>query len=444
MKYIFSLFIAFTSISAFAQPKIIDGVIAVVGDKKILQSDVENQFFQMKAQGMKVSSDTKCQIFEELLAQKLLVNQAEVDSIEVSEGEIQMALDQRLQYFIAQIGSQKKLEEYFGKTIYQIKDDMYSPVKEQIITERMQAEIIGSIDVTPSEVKQFYKEFPEDSIPFINGTLEFSQIVIYPPYGEKAVYEVRQKLLDIRKRILEGDNFKTMAVLYSEGPSSSRGGELGFAAKAELDPEYARVAFALKEGQVSKIVETDFGYHIIQMIERRGDRVNTRHIIMKPKVSADSKVMAIEKLDSIRTLIEADSITFEQAAMKLSEDDKSNVSGGRVVNMQTGNYKWEIDHFNPQEYAVLKDLEEGEISEPFASLNEHQKEVYKIVMIRAKTPPHKANLKQDYTLFKAGAKNKKQMELLDEWILEKMEATYIQIGDSYKGCKYRLEEWSNK
>lgn len=441
MKHLLVLFITFSGLLSYAQVKTIDGIVAVMGDKKILQSDIENQYVQLKLQGAKVSSETRCEIFEELLIQKLMVNQAEIDSIEVSDAEVEMQLEQRIDYFMQHFGTRDKMEEYFNKSIYEMKDDMFPSMKEQILTERMKGEIISGTDVTPSEVKKFYKTLPEDSIPYIDGTIEFSQVVIYPPYGEEAIYDVRQRLLEIRRRILDGDNFKTMAVLYSEGPSASRGGELGFASKAELDPEYARVAFSLKEGQVSKIVETDFGFHIIQMIEKRGDLVNTRHIIMKPKVSAESRELAINKLDSLAQLIKKDSISFDMVAKRFSEDEDSKLSGGRVVNMQTGNYKWEIDHFNPEEYQVLKDMEEGEVSDPFLAKDNAQKDVYKIVRLRKKTPPHKADLKQDYALFKNAARSDKQMRLIDEWIIENMNDTYIRINDSYKSCNFRLSAW---
>ena len=299
----------------------IDQVIAVVGDKRILYSDVEGQYYQLIAQGEKPTSETRCQIFEQLLIQKLLVNQAEVDSIEILESQVDAALDERMRYFVNMIGSEQKLEDYFKKSTLEIKEDFRDAIREQMLTDKMRNELTGSISVTPSEVKSFYKSLPQAEIPYVESEVEINQIFVYPKYGEKAVFEMREKLLAIRQRILDGENFATLAVLYSEDPgTATRGGDVGWSAKAELDPEYAKAAFGLKKGSVSKIVESSFGYHIIQCIDRTEDRVQTRHILMKPKLTPEEKKEAYARIDSILFLIKSDSLTFEQAAMMYSED----------------------------------------------------------------------------------------------------------------------------
>lgn len=438
---IISLFLLAITIVANSQEKIIDKVVAVVGDKYILQSDIENQYLQYKAQMKRVPADFRCQLFEDMLIQKLMVNQAELDSLEVTEGQVDMQLNQRMSVFIDQIGSQEKLEDYFGKSILEIKDDMRKPLREQLQMQMMQSQIIGSIDITPSDVRNYYNNLPKDSLPYVNGTIEIRQLVLYPPYSEQAVYEVRKKLLNLRHRILEGESLRTLAVLYSEGPSATRGGEIGFAGRAELDPEYAKVAFSLKEGQVSKIVKSAYGYHIIQMIEKRGDKVNTRHILMRPKLSPEGEREALNRLDSIATAIKADSITFEKAVRLYSEDEQSKKSGGMAINMQTGNYSWEMDHFTPHDYYIIKDLKVGEISAPFQSVGDNQNELYKIIKIDKKIPPHTANLDQDYNLFKQKARQVKQQEILDKWVANKASETYMVIDEAYKSCNFRQKHW---
>jgi len=439
MLSILSFFLLTVQIKA--QDKIVDRVIAVIGDRYVLQSDIENQLIQMQAQNSKLPDNARCYILEELMVQKLLANQADLDSVVVAPTEVDLQLEQRIQYFINQIGSQEALEEYFGKSIVEIKEDMRGIIYEQLLTQRMQGQVVGDFEVTPSDVKAYYKNLPPDSIPYVNGSVEFSQIVLYPPYGEQSVLEVRQNLLNLRKRILEGESFTTLAVLYSQGPSSSKGGEIGFASRADLDPEYAKVAFSMKEGQVSKIVETDFGYHIIQMIERRDDRVNTRHILMRPKVSAEASEMALQKLDSIANAIQNDSITFEMAALIFSEDDKSKVSGGKAVNPNTGSHKWEMDHFRTQDYYIIKDLNEGEMSKPYESIDNNENKIYKLVRVTKKTPPHTANLKQDYNLFKQQAAQQKKAELFDEWLQEKIGKNFVTLKDDFTNCEFRFDGW---
>ena len=296
------------------QSLILDRVVAVVGEFMILQSDIEGVNLQNKAQGINLPGDEKCAILENFLIEKLLVNQAKIDSIEVSESSVEMELDNRLSYFISMIGSPEALEEYFGKTILEIKEDMRKSVRDASITRQMQSTITGEVTVTPSEIREYYNDLPRDSIPYIDSKVELSQITRYPPVDEAAIFEVKQTLLDLRRRILDGEKFSTLAVLYSEGPSASQGGEIGFMGKGELDAEYAKAAYSLKAGGVSTIVESSFGYHIIQLIERREERVNTRHILMKPKVKSEAIRATTRKLDSIATLVRTDSVDFDLAA----------------------------------------------------------------------------------------------------------------------------------
>lgn len=423
------------------QEKIIDQVVAVVGDNRILVSDIEKEYYQLLARGYKASDDLRCHLFEEMLAQKLFLNQAVLDSVEVTDVEVDMQLNQRLKFFINQIGSEEKLVEYFSKSILEIKEDMRDAIREQILTERIKADIIGDITATPSEVRSFYRNLPRDSIPYVESEVEISQIVIYPSTSEEAVYEVREKLLSLRQRIVDGEKFATLAVLYSEDGSAPRGGEIGWANKTDLDPEYAKAAFSLKKGAVSKIIKSSFGYHIIQLIDRMEDRVNTRHILIKPNISIEAKEDAKARLDSIVRLIRLDSLTFEQAAMYFSHDKDTRMNGGQVINENTGNTKFELDHFLTRDYLVIKNLDLGEISKAYESVDKHGVTIFKVVLLKSRTNPHVANLKEDYNMLKQMTIVSKQSEIIDNWIKDKIETTYIRLENNYLNCDFRITGW---
>lgn len=426
---------------------VVDKVVAVVGNNIVKLSDIENQYLQAKTQGLLSSQgDLKCDVFEELLTQKLFLNQSRIDSVEVSEGEVEMQLARRMDFFINQIGSQERLEEYFNKSMLEIKNDFRDPIREQLLTEKMQREVIGEINVTPSEVKRFYKSLPEDSIPHIDSEIQYRQVVLYPPKNEEAVLDVKERLLELRQRILNGESFATMAVLYSEGPSATQGGELGYMSRGSLDPAYAKAAFSLQKGGISKIVESEFGFHIIQLIDRRDDKVNTRHIIMKPKITTEDIEKSMSKLDSISKLIQNDSISFKMAARYFSQDEDTYLNGGIVINqnqqsMNFGSSSFHLDDLSPTEFNVIRDLEVDEISRSFQSVDDKQKKVFKVIKLISKTDPHVANLEQDYNLLKNMAKQMKQQELIQNWIAEKLKSTYISIDESYGNCNFSMEGW---
>jgi len=360
------LFLLLSATFTKGQPFILDRVAAIVGDFIVLQSDIESQYMQYLAQGHNVP-DMKCMIFKELLEEKLLLNQAKIDSIEIPEGSVQVELERRIQHFINMMGSREELEQYFNKSILEIKADFKEPIKNQLITQRMQNEIIGDLTVTPSEIRAYFNKIPKDSLPKIDSQIEYEQIVMYPVLTEQAIFDVKDRLLNLRRRITEGESFETLAILYSEDGSSSMGGEIGFFTKSELDPEYAKIAFSLKEGQVSKIVESSFGFHIIQLISRRDDRVNTRHILMKPTVTSEARNNAISRLDSIVDLVKSDSVSFLFAARMYSEDKDTRLSGGLVINPQNNSSWFEYNQLPTNDYLVLRDMKTDDISEPFES-----------------------------------------------------------------------------
>lgn len=439
-KNILAIFLFLLLLPSVNAQYMIDRVVAVVGDFTILQSDVEQQYMQYKAQGQ-IVPDMKCLIFKQFLEEKLFLNQAKIDSVEVSESSVEAQLDQRLQYFINQIGSPEELEAYFGKSILQIKDDFRDMIRNQMLTSKLEGEITGDVKITPSEVKAFFNKIPKDSIPNIDAQVEMEQIVVYPKLGQDAVYEVREKLLDLRKRIMEGESFETLAILYSSDGSASNGGEIGYMSKGELDPEYAKAAFSLKKGQVSKIVESQFGYHLIQLIDRKEDRVNTRHILMVPRIPAEARKKAIERLDSILVLIRTDTLSFGTAARLFSEDKNTSLNKGLVVNPGDNSSLFELKQLSSKDYLVVRDMKVGEISKPYESTDENTKVVYKAVRLKSKTDPHKANMNQDYTLLQNMALADKKQRIIEEWIHEKQSETFIHIDDSFMDCSFLKKGW---
>jgi len=426
-----------------AQEEIVDQVVAVVGDNIVLQSDVENQVLQIRSQGaLTPRNQLRCEVLEDLLAQKLLLNQAQVDSIEVTSSQVEMDLDRRLQMFISQVGSAENLEAYYNKSILEIKDDFRELVRDQLLTEQMQREIAGELTITPSEVKSFYNSIPPDSLPLINSQIMISQIVKNPPFREQTKFEVREKLLNLRKRIIEGESFVTLAVLYSEDVGSApKGGELGFRNRSDFVQEFADAAFSLKENTVSPIVETEFGFHIIQLIARRGDQINVRHILMRPKIQPEEILEAKNFLDSLANLVRNDSLSFEMAARYFSEDELSSVNGGIVINPITGNTKFEMEQLHPSVVQAIRDSKIGEISESFQSVDESGNTVFKIVKIKSRSNPHPANLKEDYAILHDMAKAEKQQEEFLEWIMDKQKTTYIKVNPPFRTCNFASEGW---
>lgn len=422
--------------------EVIDKVIAVVGGDMILSSDVEGELMRMKMQGNLPDGDVKCKLFEQLLVQKLLLHQSKIDSIQTNEVAIESEVDRRLRYFINQIGSEKALENYFHKSIYVIKEDLREVIREQQQTQQMKQKVVEKVSVTPLEVKNFFKSIPTDSLPMIPEQYELQQIVIFPPSSSEAKFRVKEKLLDLRSRILKGERFSMLAMAYSEDlASAKKGGELGFLTREELVKSFADVAFNLAEGQVSQIVESEYGFHIIQMIEKRYNQINVRHILLKPQYTSDMIVEAQNRLDSIAKLIQSDSLTFEKAAAKYSEDKKSNLNGGLVVNQVNNTKLFEKEQLQPSDYYIIKDLKVGEISTPFESRDEHGNVIFKIVKVKNILPSHKANLKDDYSIIQGLTKASREQDILLKWIDEKQKTTYIKIDPEYKNCNFSSKGW---
>jgi peptidyl-prolyl cis-trans isomerase len=435
------LTILYYSSYIFAQNNVVDKIIAIVGEEIILKSDIENEFLHEQGQGLiSTSSDYRAEILERQLMQKLLLAQAKLDSISVTEDEVENEVNSRIQYLTSNIGSRERLEAYFGKNIEEIKSDMRAPIREKLITEMMQQKIVEKIRSTPSEVKTFYKKLPKDSLPDIPDKYEIQQIVIKPTVSEAEKERIREKLRGFRDQILSGEKtFNTLAVLYSEDGSAVRGGELGYSTKSMWDPAFAEAAFSLKPGKISKIVESEFGFHIIQLIDRQGERINVRHIILQPKISDSEREAAIHRLDSIRQYILDQEMTFEDAAYYFSTDKQTRNNGG-LMSGKNGDSRIEKAEIEGDMAKQVNRMKVGEISEPFVSKSEAREE-YKIIKVKAFYPQHKANLEDDWQIFEMLLKNEKQMDKLEKWIKEKQANTYIHIDDSYKNSKFRYDGW---
>ena len=430
------------------EPMPIDGIIAIVANRIVLQSDLEEQFTQFAQSGNTVNENTRCKLFEELLFQQLLVNQAKVDSLQVSEEEIQNEINRRLQFFVQQVGSEKKLEEFYGKSIVEIKAEFHDLIEDQLYVQRMQGEITSSVTVTPKEVKEFYKNIPQDSLPYINSEVEIAQIVVEPPVSEAEKQATIDRLEGFRKRIIEGEDFGTLAYLYSEDPGSAkRNGELGFLTRGQLVPQFAAAAFSLQPGEVSEVVETEYGFHIIQMIERKGQKLNARHILVTPEITPEDMVAAKNMLDSIRMQITSiDTITFADMAKKYSDDEQSKQSGGKMMNMATGEPKFQMDELNqidPGLFFVMDKMEPGDISKPVLKQNDDGSKVYRIVKLLSISEPHRANLKDDYERIQQAARAEKENKIIADWMANKIKSTYVKIDEEYNTCSYDYDWLKN-
>lgn len=435
---ILTLFITALTINvAYAQEQVIDEVVAVVGANFILASDVETQYLQYREQGnISDARALRCRIFEDLLFQKLMLNQAELDSIEITEEEVNQTMDARFRYYIQQFGSQEKMEKFYKKSLLEIREDFRTTVKQQIMIDQVQQKLVAEVKVTPAEVRRMYNALPKDSIPIIEREFEIGRIVKEPAISKEEMEATRNRLRGLRERILNGENFNALAVLYSEDPGSAKkGGELGFVGRGQLFSEYEAAAFQLKRGEISDVIKTKAGYHIIQMIERRGEQINTRHILLMPKVDEEELAKAGKLLDSVAVLIREKKMTFEEAALKYS-DDPGKISGGLIVNPNTGNTKFTPAQLDPKVFAIINKMKVGDISGPISLLSDEGKPTTQLLYLVSQTESHVANLREDYNDIQEWALNKKKGESLDKWITDKISKTYFRISPAYNDCNF--------
>jgi peptidyl-prolyl cis-trans isomerase SurA len=425
------------SIKAQDEPKVIDKIVAVVGANIILKSDLEAQIVSLRAQGILVDENTRCELMEELLFQKLLIHQAMLDSVVVSEAEVGGELDRRMNYFIAQIGSEKNLEQYYKKSILEIKDELRGNIKDQMISQRMKGQITAGAEVTPKEVQAFFNSLHKDSVPTIESEVEYAQILFNAKESEQARQLAKDKINGFRERIMNGESFSTLAILYSEDPGSAKkGGELGFMGRAELVPEFSLVAFKLKNKAVSEVIETEFGFHIMQLIERRGQKVSVRHLLVKVAVDESQIVLAKNLADSVSNLLQTDTLTFEELAAKYSDDEQTKKSRGLVVNPQTGTSIFQLDQVNPQIYYSIDKMDVGEISKSLPAQGQDGKKGYRIIKLITKTAAHKATFESDYSKIQHAALADKQQIKTKDWIKGKVGNTYLKMDDEFKDCNF--------
>ncbi len=419
---------------------LVDKIVGIVGDKVVLLSDVELQFQQMKLE-QDIPDDFKCELLNQMLSNKMYLEQALLDSLAVSEDEIESELDRRIRYFVGMIGSEQKLEAYYEKSIIEIKNEFREDIREQLLSQKMQGDIIGKTKVTPAEVKTFFNAIPKDSLPYFNAEVEVGQIVVFPEISEVQRNLALDKINGLLERLNNGEDFCTLALIYSEDPSNAdQCGDLGIVGRGEFVTEFEAAAFRLDDGEVSEVVETKYGFHLIQMVERKGNRIHVRHILVKPKVTTSDLDGAKNTLDSIRRLIVSDSVAFNTAVARYSEDEETKHQGGMLVNPQTGNTYFEINQLDKTVYFAIEGLQLGEISQPLLYETYTGEKAYRIVFLKTETEPHVANLQDDYYRIKAAALSQKEDEVLRTWLTEKIKDSYIWIDKGYNTCP-SMSKW---
>lgn len=441
-------FFTITALLSFAQSRerdLIDGVVWVVGDESILRSDVEQERIRALYENTKIPGEPYCIIPEQIAIQKLFIHQAKIDSITVNDSQVEMQVNAQLAFYLREIGSKEKLEEYFSKSVSEIKDEMRQAFSDQSLIQQVQGNLTENIQVTPSEVKRYYNNMPEDSIPTIPGQVEVQIITIEPPIPKEAIEETKNRLREFADRVNSGNaDFSMLARLYSDDiETAKRGGELGFLGRGALVKEFADAAFALSEpGKISRVVETEFGFHIIQLIERRDDRINCRHILLRPRATDEVKLTAIQTLDSLAADIRVGKIPFEAAAAISSSDKDTRMNGGLMTNPNSGGAKFELQELPTEIARQIQNMKVGEISDAFPMMSEKlNHEVYVIVRLKNRTSNHQANLTDDFQLLKKMCENDKKQEAIETWLKNKIKETYIWISDEWRDCEYHYNEW---
>ena len=454
MKHILRLLLATallgvsTLATAQRYGKVIDKTIAVVGNEMILISDLEQGIQEARLQGMASDEKARCELLERMLQSKLFLLQARLDSLSINQDMVQSQLSQHIDMMRTRLGGDEAVEEAFGKPLYKLRQEWKKQMEDMSLTQQEQMEIANQIpDLTPADVKKYIDTTDAADLPIVPIKYQLSQVCLYPD-REAANLAVKEKLLSLRERILNGEKFSTLARIYSEDPGSARkGGELGMASKSIFWPAFSDVAMSLKPGTISQVVETPDGFHIIEVIEKSGDMFNARHILLKPQYTVEDREHAFHVLDSIRTEINNKALSFELAARFYSEDNATRTNGGQMADPNTGSSYFEIDQLKPQDYVAIKDLKEGEISEPIESLDNEGREgnlVYKIIRVDKIIPAHTATFQNDFTQISEQVKNKLQMKAIDDYLRKKIKDTKVKIDPMFKDCEFRNAGWYDK
>ena len=427
---------------------IIDKTVAVIGNEVIMISQLEEEVQMMKAYGMMSDKSGRCEILESMMSSKLFLMQSRLDSLEVNKDQVESQLSQRLDQVRTSLGGDEAVEEYFGKPMHKLRQEWRQSLEDQTLTQQMQQEIAKKVpELTPYDVQKYIDETDPADLPMVPIKYQLSQICIYPD-REAANLAVKERLLAIRERIINGEKFSTLARIYSQDPGSARkGGELGMASKSIFWPVFSDAAMSLKPGVVSQIVETPDGFHLIEVLEKKGDMFNARHILLKPEYTAEDREKGFKMLDSLRTELNKEAISFELAARFYSQDPATRTNGGQMADPYTGSSYFEIDQLKPQDYAAIKNLKVGEISEPIESLDNEGRDgnlVYKIVKVDKILPAHPASFQSDYTLLLDEASAAKSAAAIEEFISSKIKTTYIVIDPLFKDCVFEREGWADK
>ncbi len=434
-----------SSTVATAQTDIlVDKVVAVIGDRPILMSNIEEQFNYMRTQQPGIPDEARCMVLDQLIGQELLLVQAQLDSVEVSDIEVEGQLEARVQQIMAYMGGDvAQFEAYYGMSVNEVKDNMREELRDQITLERMRSTVLADVRITPSEVKEFYNSVPKDSLPYLSSEVEVAEIEIRPQVSVKAKQDAINQLKSIKEQIVSGDaTFADMAELYSDDPGSARqGGDLGWVSRGSFVPEFEAAAFNLRPNEYSQIVESDFGMHLIQLLERRGNNINARHILIKPKLTDEDRIDALNLADSVYTLITGDSLEFERAvAIYSDENAQTRNYGGRLINAKNGTTYFETADLDVNVYFSVDTLEVGELTIPVEHQDEQGNESFKLYKMISRTEPHQMNLGQDYDRIRQVALENKKAYYIEKWARERLGDTYINISDEYDACGVK-EKW---
>lgn len=438
------LFAGIYAIAAPVKRNVIDEVVWTVGDQPVYRSDVEEQYAQMRSEGLNIGGDPYCIIPEKIAVEKLYLHQAKLDTITAPEGQVQSSVDKRLDYFVNNLGSKEKVEEYFRKPYAEIREQLVEVMRNNYIVEQVQSNLTKNVKGTPSEVKKYFSSLAEDSIPYVPMQVEAQIISINPVVPAQEIEDIKSRLRDYADRVNKGEaEFSTLAILYSEDGSAMQGGELGYTPRSGWVPEFANVAFNLSDPKkVSRIVETEYGYHIMQLIGKRGDQVNVRHILLTPKVNDKDLSDAKVKLDSLRMDIMADKFKFEEAARYVSQDKDTKNNKGLMVNSQTGSTRFEMQDLPAEVAKRIELMQPGDVSEAFVMKDEKKnRDIVAIVKLKERIPGHKANLSDDYNMLKNMYESKKRGDIIKNWVEQKIKTTYVKIADGWQNCDFKYEGW---
>lgn len=434
----------FAALASSSQNNIAEEVAWMIGDEPIYKSEIEEAYQEYLSERIPIKGDPYCVIPEQIAIQRLYLHQADLDTVEVMPSQVQQQVDAQVNYLISVLGSREKVEQYLRKTLPEIREQYTTSFTNRARMEEVQYTLTQDVKATPSDVRRYFNSLRTDSVPFVPLQVEVQIITLNPAIPQQEIDDVKARLREFADRVNSGETpFSTLAILYSEHESAPRGGEMGFLGRAVLDPEYAAVAFNLNDPKkASKIVQTEFGYHIIQLIEKRGDRINTRHILLRPKVAEKDLISSLERLDSLREDINAEKISFERAARIFSQDKDTRFSNGVMVNSETGTTRFEMSELPAEVAKTVVDLQPGEISKPFIMKDpKHNRDQVAIVKLTARIDAHKANLSDDYQLITEMYESNKKEEILRKWLDKKIKDTYVRIEEGWRGCEFEHEGW---